>query len=92
MRMFERGDCLSFAQKAVGKPARAELDRHIAMQSGVPRLPHFSHAAFADGGDEFIRASLIAGLSFHQTEPNRFNPLYRFWNSLGSRRGSCRGR
>jgi hypothetical protein len=56
----------AFAQEAVGKLVRAELDRHIAMQTRIARLPNFTHAAFADGRDNLAGAEFIAGLSFHQ--------------------------
>ena len=63
--MVEGGHRSRFAKEAVGKLVRAELDRQIATQPCVPRLPHFANAAFADGRDKFIRAEFIAVLSFH---------------------------
>jgi hypothetical protein len=64
----EGADRAGFAQEAIGKLARAELDGHIAMQLGVARLPYFSHAAFADGIHEHWDPN--------ETGPDRFNLLY----------------
>jgi hypothetical protein len=51
IRVTESRTGTGFAQEAIGKLVRAELDRHIAMQPSVAGLPHFSHPAFADGGN-----------------------------------------
>jgi hypothetical protein len=48
------------------------------------RFPHLAHAAFANGRDDLVWAEFVAGLQFHASARNRFNPLYRVARHQGS--------
>ena len=63
--MIQRRDRVGLALKTIGELLRGNLDRDVAIQPRIARLPHFAHAAFADGRDDLIRAEFVAGLQFH---------------------------
>jgi hypothetical protein len=56
IRMIQGRDGASLALDAVCEMLGGNLDRHIAVQAGVARLVHLTHAAGADQLQDFIRA------------------------------------
>jgi len=60
--MVEGGGGFGFRHEAappvrVGDPIRGEdFDRHLAVEPGIPRAIHLTHAAFAQLGLDAIRA------------------------------------
>ena len=46
-----------------------DLDRDRAIQGRVARTIHFTHAARAEGGEDFIRAEATAGADAHFLSP-----------------------
>ena len=49
------------------KPGRY-LDRHVAIEGGVPSLPHHTHPTFADLLDETVVEQVLAGLERHSMD------------------------
>ena len=65
VRMVQSGDGAGFALEAVGELLRGDFDGDVASQPRIAGFPHFAHAAFADGGDDFVGAEFCAGSQVH---------------------------
>lgn len=59
--VVEGGNGAGFGVEAVGESLFGELDGDEAFQAGVACFPDFAHAAFADFGEEFVRADSRSG-------------------------------
>jgi hypothetical protein len=44
---------------------RENFDRDTPPQPRIARSPHVAHPAFADGGDDFVRAEVISRGEWH---------------------------
>ena len=66
--MIHRGEQLRFALEASqsffvpGELFGESLDRDFASEFRVPRTPHFTHATFAQGREDFVGTELGARL------------------------------
>ena len=71
VRMVQRREGLGFARETcepfgvVREAIRQNLDRHVAIEVGVPRAIDLAHAAGADQRDDFIRAEASSGRQRH---------------------------
>ncbi len=68
--MIQRRDHLGFPLEAsqpvgVGRERLEHLERHVPVERGVAGLPDFTHAAFADEGNDFVDTELAAGFEAH---------------------------
>ncbi len=54
--VIQCGDGAGFPFEALAELRGRNLDGDIAPQPGITGLPHFAHAASANGGDDFIGA------------------------------------
>ena len=69
--MIQRGQCLAFPFKSAeafgirGNELRQNLDRDVAAQPRIVCAVHRAHAAFAELGDDFVRADMGARLKSH---------------------------
>ena len=52
---------------------RQDLDCDVAAQSSVPCFVHFTHAAGAEGRNDFVRAEFLAGRERHGSESVKFS-------------------
>jgi hypothetical protein len=68
---FQRGQHLGLALEArqplgiVGERGGQQLDRHLAVEGGVHRLPDDTHPALADLVDQAVVEQLLSGLDGH---------------------------
>ena len=65
IRMVQRGNGLCLPLEALAELRGGNLDRNIALQAGIMRLVHLSHAAFTDRRNNFIGAQCAAGRDRH---------------------------
>jgi len=71
-RVVERREDLGFSLESRqpvwigGERLRHDLQRHVAVQLGVPRSIHLAHAALTNLGDDLIRAQAGAGFERHR--------------------------
>ncbi len=69
--MRNRGESAGFAFKAAfefgaaGQVGRKDFDGDAAVEAGVARPVDFTHAACADGSDDFVRAESASGRQVH---------------------------
>src|SRR2546430_17701614 len=63
--MVQRSHGSSFALKTVAEPLRGNLDGHFAPQPRVESPPHFSHAAGAEHGPDFVWPQLLTSAKLH---------------------------
>jgi hypothetical protein len=69
--MIQRREDLGFALKTgqtfriVGKDLRQDLDRYVAAEFRVPGTIHFSHAAGAEGRQDFVWPKPRSGRKAH---------------------------
>ena len=67
VRVVQRGEDFRLALETrepigvTGERGRQDLDRDLALQRRVRRTIHFTHAADADAGDDFVDAETRAG-------------------------------
>jgi len=66
MRMVQRRDRPRFPLEALGEFYRGDLDRDGAIKPRITRLVHLTHAARADGREDFIRTETCAGSLRHR--------------------------
>jgi hypothetical protein len=66
--MVQRRNRSCFTGEALGELSVGNLDRHIATEAVVMRSIDFSHATFADKGEDFIRAEFVAGRERHRSD------------------------
>ncbi len=66
VRMIQRRDGAGLAFKTVREFGLQNFHTDITVQPCVTRFPHFTHAAFTDRRDDFIRAEFCAGLKLHR--------------------------
>jgi hypothetical protein len=66
--VVERSNRTGFTGKALGELLIGHFDRDIPIQPGIVGAVHLSHAAFADGRDDFIGAEFISGRKRHEYE------------------------
>jgi hypothetical protein len=59
--MVQGGDGAGLAFEAVGEGGLRELDRDRAVETGIAGLPHLSHAARAEGREQFVGSELFTG-------------------------------
>ena len=65
MGMIQRGDRAGFLLETRGVLALQPLDGDDAIQARVARLPHFAHAARAEGGEDLVGAEFCACFELH---------------------------
>jgi hypothetical protein len=75
---LEPGDAIRIADDGIGE----DLDRDVAIEPGIAGAVHLSHAAFAEGGQDFVRPESRAGRQCHraglyrQSAWCRWRPIY----------------
>ena len=69
--MIQRGDGARFEFEAlaahgiVGHVGRQDLQRDVASEARIAGAIHFTHAARAEGRDDFVGAEVVAGRERH---------------------------
>src|SRR5262249_38967271 len=66
VRMIKRGNNLRFLGEALTKPARANLNRYIAVQARISGPVDFAHTAFAEQCRNFVRPELLPDPDTHK--------------------------
>jgi len=75
-RVVDRGEEPRLALEArqplgvAGEDLGEDLDRHLAPESGVRRLPHHAHAALADLFDQAVLQEILPGRDLHFRSPH----------------------
>lgn len=65
VRMIQRRDRASLLLEAIAVLALQALDGDNTIQSGVACFPHFTHTAFTDQGEDFVRSESDARCKNH---------------------------
>ena len=94
--VIQRRDGFGFTLKSLAELRAGNFDRDEAIQPRVLSAVHFSHAARADGREDFVRAEFVAGRKLHMTVRAESSPLQSgkgahrgapgTWNGCGQRR------
>jgi hypothetical protein len=71
--MIQRTDGLGFSFESFGELFLRNLDRDIATDAGITRLPCLSHAAFPNKRDAFIWAEFVAWRERHIQDSVKFS-------------------
>jgi len=66
VRVIQRRHNASLALEPVSESSCATLMATHAIESGVPRLPHFSHAPRADRRENFVGAEFVTHGNWHE--------------------------
>jgi hypothetical protein len=67
--MIQSSDGAGLALKPLAEVLGGRLDGDDAVKPRVASLPHFAHAAGADGGEDFVRAECVANRNGHGLYP-----------------------
>jgi hypothetical protein len=77
---LESGNPLRVTREAL----RQHLDRNVPLQRAVARAIDFTHAARADGGEDFVRAEPNTGLEGHDRSRSRLYSSICGESSMGA--------